>query len=154
MCEWEVEREREMEKEHSWALWGELKTPTTPVAYINQYSDRNLHKSAHYVCGIFPLDSFIRSFSYNMHSWYLLFSWHSEPLRIQYKRFCQLPQQTATHKFCLGRYPVSYCSISKEEWRNQWSSLHWITTCTSINQLCCMSHSFCSTLAFSFWNGI
>lgn len=105
------------------------------------------------MCGIFPLDSFIRSFSYSMHSWYLLFSWHSNPLHMQYKRFCQLRQQTATHRFCLGRFPVSYCNISREEWRNQWSSLHWISKCTSINQLCCMSHSFCSTLAFSFGMG-
>ncbi len=42
MCEWEVEREKDGER-GLLSSERELKTPTTPVAYINQYSDWNLH---------------------------------------------------------------------------------------------------------------
>lgn len=43
----------------------------------------------------------------------------------------------------------SYTAASPRRMKNQWSGLHWNTTCSSIKQLCRMSHSICSTLAFS-----
>ncbi len=93
-----------------------------------------------------PLDAFIRSFSFCMHSWYLLFSWHSKAGHMQFKGFCLFPQQTATHKFSLERLPVSYCSISKKNEESvKWSSLKHYMLFHKVTQ----SHSISSTLAFS-----
>ncbi len=68
-----------------------------------------------------PLDAFIRSFSYCMHSWYLLFSWHSKAGHMQFKGFHSKRPLTSS----VWEDFQSHTAASLRRMKNQWSGLHW-----------------------------